>query len=295
MLGSQTEPLVSVMMPVYNGEQTIQLAIASLLHQTYTNWKCVIVNDGSTDSTKEFLDTLKDPRFYIIHFPENKGRPVARQAALEAAEGEFLAFLDADDFYHPQKLEKQVKAFQEYPEIDLVSCGMGSFKTFDRIERVRGVRSSLINRVMKFRLTGDFNAPHPACMTRLSLSKQVPYNKHLKHAQDSDFFIRYLENRKYLIVGDVLYYYSEFVSVTGRKILRTYKYDIMRKVSLVPKAPFIAGKSLLKTIGKFIVTAVFLPLKGAEFFLRRRGGIPSSVDVAQYNTVRSLLKLDSNG
>jgi glycosyltransferase involved in cell wall biosynthesis len=135
----ENSPQVAIMMPVYNGEKTLPLAIASLLHQTYLYWKCYIVNDGSTDGTKGYLDSLNDVRFVIIHFENNKGRPYARQAALDIAEGKYLAFLDADDFYHPQKLEKQIEAFDKNRDIDLVSCGMASF---DHRLILRTVRSN---------------------------------------------------------------------------------------------------------------------------------------------------------
>ena len=84
-------PLVTIMMPVFNGLKLIHASIASLLAQTYSNWECIIVDDGSTDGTSEYLDSLQDIRFRVVHFKENLGRPFARQKALELANGKYLA------------------------------------------------------------------------------------------------------------------------------------------------------------------------------------------------------------
>ena len=70
---------VSIMMPVYNGLPLIKASVESILKQTYTNWECIIVDDGSTDGTSAYLDSLSDSRFVVHHFVKNQGRPVARQ------------------------------------------------------------------------------------------------------------------------------------------------------------------------------------------------------------------------
>ncbi len=120
-------PLVSIIMPVYNGASTIRLALQSLLVQTYSNWLCIIVNDGSTDGTKEILDSLTDSRFKVYHLPKNMGRGYARQVALDHVEGEFIAYLDADDFYHREKIQRQMDVMISDFTIDLVACGLLTF------------------------------------------------------------------------------------------------------------------------------------------------------------------------
>ncbi|WP_207423844.1 glycosyltransferase family 2 protein [Desertivirga brevis] len=280
-------PLVAVMMPVYNGEKTIDLAVASLLAQSYTNWVCYIVNDGSTDGTKSYLDKLSDQRFRVIHFDSNKGRPYARQAALDAAEGDFLAFLDADDFFHPQKLEKQLKAFLENPELDLVSCGMGSYNGNFELLKVRGNNALKTNKVLKVEVSGKYDAPHAPSMVRLNIAKSIVYNKAMKLAQDTDFFIRYLDGRKYMIHGEVLYFYSEFVSVTGRKILKTNMLIINRNIALLTKTPVVALKTILIAVLKSLIMFIALPFVGTEFFVNRRGVNPTLEQLAEFNRIRA--------
>lgn len=75
-------PLVSIMMPVYNGLPLIKASIESIIQQTYSNWECVIVDDGSNDGTSAYLDSINNERFVVYHLKINSGRAIARQKAL---------------------------------------------------------------------------------------------------------------------------------------------------------------------------------------------------------------------
>ena len=99
--------LVTVMMPAYNAEQHIQQAIQSVLAQSYPHWELIIVNDGSIDKTAERTSQFTDPRIKVIH-QKKGGEAAARNTALNVTQGEFLAFLDADDVYLPRHLELTV-------------------------------------------------------------------------------------------------------------------------------------------------------------------------------------------
>src|SRR5699024_5956586 len=165
-----------------------------LLHQTYNNWKCYIVNDGSTDGTKNILNNLNDPRFVVIHFKKNKGRPYARQAALEAAEGKYLAFLDADDFYHPEKLALQVKIMQDFSHIYLVSCIMASFDQDLQLRSVRPQNGFITPKKYDFRK--EFIPSRAGSLVLLDEAKFTGYDMTLKYAQDTDFFSRYLKDKE---------------------------------------------------------------------------------------------------
>jgi glycosyltransferase involved in cell wall biosynthesis len=104
------EPLVSIMIPCFNAERTLGMALASLRAQTYERWEAVVVDDGSTDETSRILSRFTDPRLRIERFSANCGRGAARQRWLEMAQGGLLAFLDADDWLFPDKLSHQVAA-----------------------------------------------------------------------------------------------------------------------------------------------------------------------------------------
>ena len=100
--------LVSVIVPAYNAAGYIGEALASVASQSLADWEAIIVDDGSTDSTCECVQPfLEDPRFSLIE-QENKGVSAARNAAVRRAVGDWVAFLDADDAWLPEKLETQV-------------------------------------------------------------------------------------------------------------------------------------------------------------------------------------------
>ncbi|MEG3847883.1 glycosyltransferase [Microcoleus sp. herbarium19] len=120
ILPSKT-PRVSVIIPAYNCERYISRAVESAINQTYQDWEIIVVDDGSTDSTSRVLDAYRDVIQYV--YQENQGAAKARNRACELAKGEFLAFLDADDFFLPEKLSKQIACFEADPSLGMVQNG----------------------------------------------------------------------------------------------------------------------------------------------------------------------------
>lgn len=109
------EPKVSVIMPAYNAAKYVEQAIASVMKQSETHWELIIVNDASTDQTELKVRGLADrePRIHLINFEKNQGSAAARNAGLRQAHGRYLAFLDADDLWHPDKLKRQLNFMEE--------------------------------------------------------------------------------------------------------------------------------------------------------------------------------------
>ncbi|HEY9859784.1 MAG TPA: glycosyltransferase family A protein, partial [Candidatus Obscuribacterales bacterium] len=95
-------PLVSVIIPAYNAETTIQETVKSVLEQSLQDFELIIVNDGSTDNTLQVLDRISDPRIKVFSYP-NAGAAVSRNRGFAQATGELIAFLDADDLWTPKK------------------------------------------------------------------------------------------------------------------------------------------------------------------------------------------------
>ena len=274
-------PLVSVVIPVYNGMPKIRLAIASLVRQTYANWEAIIVDDGSTDGTSAYLDELvaKDKRIRIHHFPHNLGRPYARQVALEMANGDFLAMLDADDFYAPTKLERQVAIMQKHPEVALVSCGMCSWGKLTKELRIRGCGDNNIHQA-----THQTIVPHASSMLRIKRAKQYSYNKNLKYGQDQDFLQRYLTGESYFAMEEVLYYYSEFDSVNRRKIINTHWVCFKNAIRTNR-----LGKAIVEGV-KYVVCSILYPFFSDERILLRRGVKPTSRQLSEFNVLLNELQ-----
>lgn len=100
--------LVSIIMPNYNCEKYVAETIKSVLAQTYTNWELIFVDDCSTDNSIEVVRSFQDERIRILKNEKNSGAAVSRNYALREAKGEWIAFLDSDDLWLPEKLEKQL-------------------------------------------------------------------------------------------------------------------------------------------------------------------------------------------
>ena len=110
-----TSPLVSIIIPCYNAEKTISVAISSLLEQTYPKIEVIVVDDASSDGSKDVVEGFceKDSRVKYLQLKDNKGAYVARNSGLKLSKGQFVTTHDADDWSHPQKIEKQLQALKE--------------------------------------------------------------------------------------------------------------------------------------------------------------------------------------
>lgn len=102
------ENLVSIIMPAYNAEKYISNSINSIIQQTYKNWELIVVDDCSTDKTTKVILNYKDERIHLLKNTKNSGAAISRNRALREAKGKWIAFLDSDDIWHPEKLERQL-------------------------------------------------------------------------------------------------------------------------------------------------------------------------------------------
>lgn len=118
------DPLVSVIISNYNYADFLTQAIDSVFAQTYQNFELIVVDDGSTDRSREIIESYRE-RLTAI-FQQNAGQGAAFNTALAAATGEIVCFLDADDYYHPEKIAKVVAAFQRHPQWVQISHGRTS-------------------------------------------------------------------------------------------------------------------------------------------------------------------------
>ena len=167
-----TKPLVSIILPVYNGERFIASAIASVMSQTYTNWELLIVNDGSDDESASIIEgfSTKDNRIRSFHQP-NGGVNSARAKGVDNAGGEYLTFLDADDTLIPAALQVMTDALSE--TVDLVCCGKESL-SLDRDDYLKALwRGSILPGIC-------------TKMFKAALYKQIDYalDRHLVMGED---------------------------------------------------------------------------------------------------------------
>lgn len=150
--------LVSIIMPSYNTAPYIKQTIQSVLDQTYANWELIIVDDCSTDNTNEVVDTIKDCRIHYLKNEKNSGAAISRNKALREAKGQWIAYLDSDDLWMPEKLEKQIKFMEENGYVF-------SYTNYEEID-VDGYETGVkVTGPKKITKTGMFNYCWPGCLT----------------------------------------------------------------------------------------------------------------------------------
>jgi glycosyltransferase involved in cell wall biosynthesis len=115
-------PILSVLLPTYNRAAMIMRAIESVLGQEFTDLELIVIDDGSTDETPQVVAKVDDKRLRYVYFEQNLGNCAARNQGIQQARGEFIAQIDSDDLWLPQKISYQYYLFQKYKHLDLICC-----------------------------------------------------------------------------------------------------------------------------------------------------------------------------
>ncbi|OWK97107.1 hypothetical protein AP75_13000 [Kaistella haifensis DSM 19056] len=154
---NKAQPLISVIVPCYNVDPYIAECLESLLAQTYPNFEVIIVDDGSTDATRDCIQPfLKDKRFKLFNQP-NAGLSAARNTGLEAVQGEYIAFLDSDDMLHPEFLRLHLKALTEN-DADISFCGIKRFESCTDISTELSNENSNIKKFNSVQMLSNINS-----------------------------------------------------------------------------------------------------------------------------------------
>jgi glycosyltransferase involved in cell wall biosynthesis len=122
MSTSHPSPIVSVILPTYNRAELVTRAIDSVLAQDFSDLELIVIDDGSTDQTHRIVSKIKDKRLRYLYFEQNRGNYVARNEGVRTAKGKFIAHIDSDDLWLPQKVSYQYYLFQKYKHLDLIFC-----------------------------------------------------------------------------------------------------------------------------------------------------------------------------
>lgn len=172
-------PRISIILPCFNAAAHLQEALDSLSRQTFSDFECIAIDDGSTDTTRAILEShaAKDPRF-IVSSRENRGLIATLNEGIAAARGEWIARMDADDIALPPRLEKQL-AHLEKTGADICGCWIRFIG-----DRHGEWRMPVGDPAIRFYMM--FNSPlaHPTILARASLMKANPYNPEHEHAED---------------------------------------------------------------------------------------------------------------
>jgi glycosyltransferase involved in cell wall biosynthesis len=203
-------PLVSIIIPTYNRAHLIGETLDSVLAQTYTNWECIIVDDGSTDNSEEVINeyTKKDPRFQYHQRPDNKqkGPNACRNYGYELSKGEYINWFDSDDIMLPTFLEKQIRSVAAIADVSV--CKLVYFD----FDKGIGTKVNIIvsNNLIEDYLTGKIKFyTFTPVWAKEFLNKQVElFDETITNLDDWDFNLRMLyESPKIVYVDEVLIKY----------------------------------------------------------------------------------------
>ena len=192
--------LISCIVPVFNGERYLKEALDSIRAQTYWPLEIIVADDGSTDGTAAVVAGYGEQVRYLSQ--PKAGPAAARNLGRGAARGEFVAFLDADDLWHPEKLARQMARFQARPELDLCVTYVQNFWTPELNEEARRYKH---HPRLAQALPGYIT---PALLARRALFDSVgQFNTALQHAEDTEWFLRAAEQGAVMeLLPDILVY-----------------------------------------------------------------------------------------
>lgn len=284
-------PLVSVTIPCYNARDTLPLALASLLAQTYSNWECIVVDDGSDDDPYDVINIIQDERIRFHRFDENQGRAAARQKALDMAEGDYLTMIDADDWIYPQKLDVQVELMNANPDVALISTGLAVANEVHDIVgvRVEDKQSDIVNLYPS--LSKPRSAPffHPASMLRMCIAKETGYNASYKFSEDADFLISIIMEYGYGVMPDIYYAYKEEENYSLYKMVQSIRTNHKIFSKYRKDYPYAAYKKHFTLGLKEIAYRGFTAVNRDDYLIKRRSKLPTSHQIEDFRTARQIV------
>ena len=204
-------PTISVIMPTHNRAQTfLPKAIDSILEQTYTDFEFIIIDDGSTDNTRQILIDYqeKDPRIKLILNAQNEGLVASLNKGLSRAKGKYIARMDDDDISLPMRFEKQIRFLQNHPQIDLLGTNMEMISSEKRLPWPIFSETDA-DYVTAYALL-QVSVSHPTWMMKNDFiqKNQIRYNPDYKNAEDRRFLLDVIQAKgKMANLPEVLYYY----------------------------------------------------------------------------------------
>lgn len=194
---------VSVIIPTHNRADLIGRAIQSVLNQTYQNFEIVIINDGSIDNTEQIVKEFKDPRIIYLVQKENRGTSIAKNIGIKVAKGKYIAFLDDDDDWLTEKLEKQVdKLEKSSPEIGIIYCGYWMLNKERKI--LKEIRPKFKGEIYKNLLRRNFIALPTVLIRKEVFEKTGLFDEGLNFGEDWDIFLRMAKFYKFDFVDEYL-------------------------------------------------------------------------------------------
>ncbi|MCW3073838.1 MAG: glycosyl transferase family 2 [Flaviaesturariibacter sp.] len=246
-------PIVSVLLPVFNGARYLRQSIDSILVQTFPDFELLILNDGSTDNSEEIILSYNDPRIIYTKNETNSGLIFTLNKGIDLARGKYIARIDSDDICLPHRFEKQVGFLQDshaavvattVQMIDENGHGMAPWsddRNYISAESIRGF------------LPKNNCIAHPSIMADASVLKEYKYADNQKEAEDYDLWLRLSADGKIISkIDEPLLQYRVLASSLSRKDKLSAAERLART-----KGKFLAARSKDKKVNEFVMKVAF--------------------------------------
>lgn len=218
--------MISIITPVYNAENFLSLTCNSVLQQTWQKWELILVDDCSTDGSSDIMRNYaaQDDRVKCIYLNKNGGAARARNQGINVARGEFIAFLDADDLWAPQKLEKQLVAFGDRTSLGLVATNGSMFdsngvspRLMVQPERIQRGRISLADFILKgLPLATSSVMVKAECFSKCGVFKEI-----YTIGEDYELWMRIIQDFEVEFLDEKLIFYRKHDANTSRDMCKS--------------------------------------------------------------------------
>ena len=244
-------PRVSVVLPTWNRAHMIERAVASVLAQTFSDFELVVVDDASTDSTRAVVAAIADPRLRVHTLPENRGPAAARNAGIDLARGNFVAFHDSDDEWFPHKLARHLEVFGEHPgasvtHSDMVRVHEGGGTSRQATPDVRP--GCWVDRDRGAYQTYGLGV-QAAVLRRSCFEGNTRFDESLRCFEDLELFQRLSRKLVFVAIHEPLVRYYEGPGVSthlGRHLAARRRLLFRWMPHLLPRHPWFVAREFLK-------------------------------------------------
>jgi len=210
------EILLTVVMPVYNGERYLNTAIDSILIQTFTLFEFLIINDGSTDRSEEIIKSYSDPRISYIKNEKNKGLITTLNIGLARSKGKYIARMDSDDVSLPNRLKVQLNYMLSHPQCKL--CGTRAIVINEDGKPLYKIRRPTLNKEIKVRQLFKNSFIHPSVMLDAGVARRLKYSFNYEDAEDYYLFSQIVMDHQVAnLKRSLIYYRVHPENITSKK------------------------------------------------------------------------------
>lgn len=217
-------PIISVIIPLYNKERIIERTVRSVLIQSYKNFELIVVDDGSTDNSVAVFEHIQDERITIIK-QENGGPAVARNTGMANAKGDWILFLDADDELADGALDFLLNKTHLYPEANIIDGGF-CLRTASSEKSTTYKEDSFIDNNYKAFFFRETLPSTGHTLFKADLVKKYPYNSNIRRYEDVELIMRVLREAKVVTTSKVIFYINaDYSSASSAR--KTIKEDFL--------------------------------------------------------------------